>query len=101
MKVFDKLVRDKIPEYLQQIGKNPHTHIATDQEYWKELKAKLREETEEFLESEQEEEIVDIQEVIDAILSYKKIDPKHLRMLKRDKAKKRGKFAKRIILESV
>lgn len=96
---YNKLVRDTIPEYIQSKGEKVAFHIATDREYWDKLKEKLSEEVKEFSESESIEEIADILEVIDAIQEYKNFDPNEVRAIKEEKAKKRGKFKKRIILD--
>lgn len=96
---YNKLVRDKIPEYIKSKGETPITHIADDKEYWNKLKEKLSEEVKEFFESETAEEIADIQEVIDAICAYKKFDKKKIKSIKEKKAEERGVFNKKIILE--
>jgi predicted house-cleaning noncanonical NTP pyrophosphatase (MazG superfamily) len=96
---YNKLVRDKIPEYIRSKGDVPIIHIADDKEYWKKLKEKLSEEVKEFLKSEAIEEIADIQEVIDAICKHKKFNDAKIRRIKIRKAKERGTFKKKIILE--
>jgi predicted house-cleaning noncanonical NTP pyrophosphatase (MazG superfamily) len=63
------------------------------------LKEKLREETEEFNESENEEELADILEVIDAICGHKNFKAENILKIKQTKAKERGEFKERIILE--
>lgn len=99
---YDKLVRDKIPEVIIQNGGKPKTHIAEDDgEYWEKLKNKLLEEVEEFIESEEENEISDILEVLDAIYEFKKFDKNRIEKNKKEKMKKKGSFSKRIILEEV
>ena len=94
-----KLVRDKIPEIIKHNAQKSKTHIANDTEYWQKLKEKLREECDEFIEAENEEELADILEVIDAIIKCKKF--KSVEKIKLKKFKERGGFQKRIILEKV
>ncbi len=96
---YNKLVRDKIPEYIKNKGETPIIHIADESEYWEKLKEKLQEEIDEFMKAENIEELADILEVIDAIGSYKRFDKKKIEMARKKKVKERGGFKKRIILE--
>ncbi len=96
---YNKLVRDKIPEYVRSKGDNPITHIASEDEYWQKLKEKLLEEFTEFNEAESVEELIDVLEVIEAIIEYKQFDQQTIAELKKAKAEKKGKFKKRIILD--
>jgi predicted house-cleaning noncanonical NTP pyrophosphatase (MazG superfamily) len=96
---YNKLVRDKIPEYIKSRGGMATTHIADDAEYWQKLKEKLLEETNEFIEAETIEEMADILEVIDAIFICKKLDRQELENVKAKKAEERGRFNEKIILE--
>src|SRR3972149_9661365 len=98
---YNKLVRDKIPEYIKSKGKVPITHIADETEYWQKLKEKLQEEVNEFLKDGNIEEIADILEVIDAIANYKKFSREDIGRIKEKKAEERGRFKKKIILEEV
>ncbi len=98
---FNKLIRDKIPDIIQSHGKKPFTHIADDKEYWEGLKKKLLEESEEFFINSNEEELSDILEVIEGICEFKKFDNKKIEKIKKEKAEKRGKFKKRIILDEI
>ena len=99
MKKYNKLVRDNIPEIMLKNGANPVTRILTDEEYLKELNKKLYEEVNEYLESEDVEEIADIEEVLLAILKVKGISKEKLEEIRQTKNSKRGAFDKKIFLE--
>ena len=96
---YSKLVRDKIPEYIRKKGGVPVTHSADNAEYWEKLKEKLLEEIEEFKKDENVEELADILEVLDAIADYKGFGRTEIERIKKEKAKERGVFKKKIILE--
>jgi predicted house-cleaning noncanonical NTP pyrophosphatase (MazG superfamily) len=96
---YNKLVRDKIPEYIRSKGGTPVIHIAGDKEYWEKIKEKLSEEVKEFFENEIIEEMADIQEVIDAICDYKKFSKEDMNAARMKKNEERGAFKEKIILE--
>lgn len=96
---YNKLVRDKIPEYIRSKGGVPTTHIADNKEYWEKLKEKLLEEIKEFSENEVIEEMADIQEVIGAMCDYKNFNKEDIETIRKKKVEERGAFKKKIILE--
>jgi len=96
---YNKLVRDRIPEIINEKGSTAIVHIADKDEYWQKLQEKLGEEYEEFIKDPNVEELADILEVIHAICDYKKIKLQDLEAARIQKAEKRGAFTKRIILD--
>lgn len=96
---YNKLVRDKIPDIIKQKGGKCTIRIADEKEYWEKLKWKLREEMDEFLEAQNEEELADLLEVINAIIDFKGLAREKIKLVKSKKAEERGRFEKRIILE--
>jgi len=98
---YNKLVRDKIPEIINNKGKIPVTHIADDEEYWEKLKNKLKEEVDEFLEEDNEQELSDILEVLYAIYEFKGIDRDTLELIRKKKQEEKGGFKNKIILDEV
>jgi len=94
-----KLVRDKIPDILSHKHSLTSFYAADNEEFWIELKKKLLEEVQEFLESESEEELVDILEVIYAICQHKEISLANLEERRQLKAEERGIFSKKIIAD--
>lgn len=101
MKIFNKLVRDKIPEIIREKdNKTCTTEILDDDKYLEELNRKLQEELKEYLESGEVEELADLEEVLRAILKVKKVDYNNFEKIRKDKAEKRGAFDKKIFLIS-
>jgi predicted house-cleaning noncanonical NTP pyrophosphatase (MazG superfamily) len=98
---YNKLVRDKIPEVIKTFDRIPFTHTAEDTEYIEKLKAKLLEEVNEFLDTDKENELADILEIIYAICESKGIELAELEVTRRQKAKEKGSFKQKIILEKV
>ena len=100
---YDKLVRDRIPEIIKKKGGKPKFHIADDDEYLEKLFEKFGEEINEFLEAKNKEELADVCEVMDAIIDALAdrfmINMRKVKAIQVNKAKERGQFRKRIILE--
>ncbi len=100
-KIYNKLVRDKIPEIIQAEGKSLKTRILTDEEYLEALLAKLEEEVAELKEARNIEEMGDVHEVLRALADVLGIDRDELEKVRADKAAKRGGFQQKIYLKSV
>lgn len=101
MEVYNKLVRDKIPEIIESNNEKPVTRILSDEEAIKYLNAKLLEETNEYLADENIEELADILEVFHGILKAKNIKFEDVENIRIQKKNKRGGFDKKIFLEYV
>lgn len=101
MKIYNKLVRDKIVQIIQNNNEKPHTRILSDEECLEELNKKLAEEVAEYLESGEVEELVDIEEVLRAILNMKKVSLDDFEKIRLNKVEKRGAFENKVFLESV
>ncbi|WP_028855973.1 nucleoside triphosphate pyrophosphohydrolase [Psychrilyobacter atlanticus] len=101
MKIYNKLVRDRIPEIIKENGKKSHCHTADDKEYLVALKAKINEEVEEFYETPCIEEMADILEVLRALGDYYGFSEDEIERARLEKNRKRGAFKNRIILEKV
>lgn len=99
--VYNKLVRDKIPELIESSGRTPVYHALADDEFLQRLDAKLLEEVQEYLENPCIDEIADILEVLEAIVAMRKYPQPELRRAKNAKTLKRGSFTKKIFLEKV
>ena len=101
MKVFNKLVRDKIPDIILADNQLPVTRVLNDEEYVEELNKKLLEEVNEYLDGNNIMEIVDILEVLRAILDQKGVSLEEIEEKRKKKASKRGAFQDKIFLEKV
>jgi len=102
---YSKLVRDKVPEIIQRSAKSFQCVTLSDAEYVQALGKKLVEEAQETaiaLDSgnseELLEELADLYEVIDAILTTKDIQKAQASAKQTEKRLERGGFEKRIKL---
>ncbi len=100
MKVYNKLVRDKIPEMIINENRHPVTRILDNDEYRVELNKKLQEEVKEYIEDNNVEELADIVEVVYGILDSMDISIEEFESVRKAKVDKRGAFKDRIYLES-
>ncbi len=98
-KVYNKLVRDRIPSIIEKDGHKFKTHTATPEEYREKLKEKLQEEVNELLENPCAEEMADILEVMEAMRKEFNIDLDVVRFQKESKLVNRGGFTSRTILD--
>lgn len=99
--VYNKLVRDKIPEIIMAHGKIAKTRTLSGREYHEELIKKLQEEAKEFEKEPSVEELADLKELIIAIRESLGIHAGELEEVRREKAASNGRFKKKIFLESV
>ena len=100
--VYNKLVRDKIPENINSIiGRTCNYKILDEDEYMKELDKKLFEEAHEFIEEHSVEELADLTEVILAIMKAKNISKEQVEEARRIKNNKKGSFNDKIYLIDV
>ena len=100
-RVYNKLVRDKIPQIIASDGNRCATRVLSDEEYLKMVDAKLSEELDEYLESGSAEELADLMEVIRAAAAARGYSYEQLEEIRAEKAEKRGGFEKRILLLEV
>ena len=99
MKIYNKLVRDKITDIIETDGGIAKYRILDDNEYRQELNKKLQEEVKEYLEDNNVEELADIVEVIYGILNSMDVSIKEFEKIRINKQEKRGAFEKKIYLE--
>lgn len=99
--VYNKLVRDKIPEIIEADGKTCETEILPDDEYLKMIDAKLEEELKEYQKDQNLEELADLLEVIHAAAIARGYSIEELEALRKKKSEKRGGFQKKILLKKV
>ena len=101
MKIYNKLVRDKIPEIIEQDGKACIVRVLNDEEYLKALDEKLDEELCEYHKDQNVEELADLLEVVYAAAEARGYSREMLGKIRAQKVEKRGGFHNRFFLESV
>lgn len=99
--VYNKLVRDRIPEIIESSGRKCVCEILSQELYIAMLDAKLNEELAEYQQSKSLEELADLLEVIDAVVKARGYTWEQLNAIRKKKKEERGGFEKRILLKEV
>ena len=103
--VYNKLVRDNIPDIIRSNNEVPFTRFLNDNEYREELYKKLLEECNEVVNSKSSEEVLeelaDVFEVMESIVKLENKSFDDVKDIAISKKNKRGGFEKRIYLEKV
>lgn len=96
-----KLIRDKIPKFIEASGDKYEMRVMEKKEFEKELKRKLVEEATELIKTKREDllnEMADVLELLKSIASFYKIDFSEVLEKQIKKRKERGGFKKRLFL---
>lgn len=99
--IYNKLVRNKIPEIIAADGKAVTFRILDDEEYKVELERKLDEEVAEYHESKSIEELADVVAVAVSLAVAHGFSIRELENVGDAKLKDRGGFEKKIFLVEV
>jgi len=98
---YNKLVRDKIPQLIEESGRKQTSRILNEDEYFHALIDKVVEEIEEFRSSGNKEEIADVYEALDCLIKFKGYELMNIDYIRLIKREARGSFLERILLEEV
>ena len=98
MAVYNKAIRDKIPEIIQKDGFSCNVETMSDEKFLVEMEKKLSEEVAEYQNDKNPEELADILEVIYRIAELRGISKEQLEKIRLDKVEKRGSFEKNLFL---
>ncbi|MCC3357739.1 nucleoside triphosphate pyrophosphohydrolase [Bacillus sp. REN16] len=105
MTVHQKLVRDRIPEIIENTGKKFSTRVLANDEYLIELRKKGFEELEEYVNASDKEnaleELADLLEIIHALAVAHESSFNEVEAIRERKAQKRGGFQEKIFLIEV
>ncbi len=100
-KKYHKLIRDRIPEIIEEKGQVCVTRTLGPEEYLEMVDAKLDEELAEYHKDRSLEELADLIEVIYAATEARGFTREQLEQVRLEKAAERGPFRKRLLLLEV
>ena len=101
-KRYGKLIRDRIPEIMEDAGVTFEVRTLDAEEYTAALRAKLVEEAEEAAHADRRElakELADVMEVVQALALWEGVDLRDVEKIRRQRAAERGAFKQRLFLE--
>ena len=96
---YNKLVRDNIPDIIQNKGERCVVDFLTDEAYLAALEKKLDEEVKEFHFDKTAEELADILEVVYALAAVQGYTAEDVEAIRLAKKKEKGGFDKKIFLK--
>ncbi len=100
-RIYNKLVRDNVPDIIWEQGETPVIRTLDDEEFGRCLEEKLREEVGEFLEEKTLDELGDILEVLEELAHLQGWTDGEIRHAREEKAQRNGIFRERVFLEKV
>ena len=103
-RIYNKLVRDKIPNIIKAKGETSVVRILDEVEYKNELEKKLYEEYTEVLNASGADRIEELADMLEVMISLAKLENKSLEdilKIRQEKKNKRGDFEEKIYLEKV
>lgn len=77
-RVYNKLVRDKIPNIIEEKGETPVIKVLNENDYKKELEKKLYEEYKEVIEASGDERIEELADMLEVIRALASLENKNL-----------------------
>lgn len=98
---YNKLIRDKNVEIMENLGHKVEYEILDDERYNVELDEKLKEEVNEYLADYSVEEMADVMEVIYAMLDYRGITMEEVEKARIEKRNRNGAFKNKVFLKTV
>lgn len=100
-KELPKLVRDKIPEIIDENEEEAEIRQVKGHKLERFLREKVLEEAEEFAEEGEDKELADLLEVVDAYRESEDLSEDELEKLRKEKNRERGGFSEGFVLENV
>lgn len=103
-RIYNKLVRDQIPNIIKEKGETPVIRALNEDEYKKALEEKLYEEYKEVIAASGEERLEELADMLEVIKTLARLENKDLNdiiMRANKKSVKRGAFNEKIFLEKV
>jgi predicted house-cleaning noncanonical NTP pyrophosphatase (MazG superfamily) len=103
--LYNKLIRDNIPQIIESKGKRAEVRVMDSDEYINMLNVKLQEELDEYKEAndadDQVAELADLVEVVYAILENKGVNVNDFEKVRLAKQAERGGFKNKLFLVKV
>lgn len=97
-KLYNKAIRDRIPEIIRSRGEECIVRELTDAEFLSELEKKLHEELAEYDQNKSPEELADILEVVYRIAELRGFSREKIETIRKNKAEERGGFERNLFL---